>query len=545
MHPREPQTHEISQLDAAEVARRLARLDELERLMSERSDELAWANERLVSELYERSEAEAEALALASLDAVTGLPNRTAFEARLQSLFAEASAHDQPAALMFIGVERLVQIRDSFGYQVGDEVVRAVAERLRHAVRGSDLVARVGDDTFGLALTQLRVREDAAVVARKLQQVFDQPFQVGEQSMQLTAAMGIALFPEDGSTPDILLARADSAMRRAREPRTGGLQFFHPQMAEQLALHLSLEEQLRAAVTQGQFVNHYQPRFDLKTGACVGAETLVRWLHPERGLVYPAEFLDVAVNTGLIVPIGAQVLRQACMDAMHWKGDGSISVNLSAREFQGSSLIDTVRDALETSGLPARRLHIEVTEPSLRAMAGEDSAQPGDNNAVATLATLREMGVHVALDDFGAGAASLSTLVGYDVDSLKIDRQFVALLPDDQRAATLVGAVLHLAKRLNIKVVAEGIEFEEQRECLRRMGCEFGQGYALARPESAEKVAAVMRKKAKKQAVRKTVAPTKRKAKVTATAKITANVTATAKTKTPAGKSRRKVVAKK
>ncbi len=492
MHPRDTQTDELAQLDVAEVAKRLQRLAELETLISQRSDELAWANERLVSELYERSQAQADASALANTDSVTGLPNRSSFENRLKSLIDNPAVKEEPAAVMLLGIDRLAQLRETLGIPVCDQLLRAVAERLRQAVRGSDLVARVGDDCFALALTQLRLREDAVVVARKLLKVLDAPIQMGEQSVRLAPAIGMAMLNADVASPEALLARADTAMGRARLRKDSLFEFFHEEMTGLMNQKLSLEAELRNAVEQHRFVNHYQPRFNLKTGACVGAETFVRWLHPERGMLYPAEFQDLAKTTGLIVPLGVQVLRQACMDAVRWAGGGIIAVNLSATEFHGTSLIESISKALQDSGLPPQRLQLEVTEESLRCMGGETERCSLMLDVVESLSTLRQMGVRVALDDFGAGVASLSTLHNYDVDAIKIDTQFVALLPEDKKAAVLVAGIVDLARRLKVGVVAEGVETPEQIEYLRRIGCAEAQGYGLARPQTAVQVTSLL-----------------------------------------------------
>jgi EAL domain-containing protein (putative c-di-GMP-specific phosphodiesterase class I) len=270
-------------------------------------------------------------------------------------------------------------------------------------------------------------------------------------------------------------------MRHAREQHAGLYQFFRPEIASGLARRLTLEAELRSALEHEQFDVHYQPRFALKSGACIGVEALLRWRHPERGLLAPGEFLDVAEASGLIVPIGAQVLRRACRDALGWGRRCVLSVNLSPREFLGSGIVDAVSRALAETGLPARRLQIDITEAVLA-----ESAAPA-------LAALRKLGVRVHLDDFGAGAASLSALHAMDVDGLKIDSRFVRRLPRDKRAAALVAAVIDVAHRLRLQVAAEGIETDAQLACLRRLGCVEGQGYHLGRPVAASEVTALFK----------------------------------------------------
>jgi diguanylate cyclase (GGDEF)-like protein len=472
---------DLTRLDATEVTRRLRRLADVEKLIEERSNELTWVNERLVAELYGRSAVEAEADALARYDPVTGLPNRLSFEARMAAVLEQNAAGGEPAAVVLIGLDKLAQVRDTAGFAAGDAAARVLSDRLRLAVRGADLVARIGDDTFALLLTRLRAAGDAAAVARKLHEVIDAPLALDGRTLRLAPALGLAVYPTDGATADLLLARADAAMRHAREQRAGLYQFFRPEIASGLARRLTLEAELRSAVEREQFDVHYQPRFDLKSGRCIGVEALLRWRHPERGLLAPGEFLDVAEASGLIVPIGAQVLRRACRDALGWGARSIVAVNLSPREFLGSGIVDAVSRALAETGVPARRLQIDITEAALT-----ESAAPA-------LAALRQLGVRVVLDDFGAGAASLSALHAMDVDGLKIDARFVQQLPRDKRAAALVAAVIDVARRLRLRVAAEGIETDAQLACLRRLGCVEGQGYRLGRPVAASEVTSIFK----------------------------------------------------
>ena len=420
MHPRDVHIPELSQLDAAEIARRLERLAQLEKLVGEYVQPVSATGTAPPGQSASAA-SEAHASDPTYMDLAAGVPNRAAFEDRLNAFLHSPAANAEAAAVMLVSIDRISQLRSALGFSACDRLLRAVGQRLRQVVRGTDLVARVTDECFAVLLTQMRLREDAAVVARKFKQVLDAPFQIEQQSLRLITSIGIAVVTGEESGADTLLVRADNAMRCARERGDGQFQFFHEGMSEQVSQQLSLEVQLRAAIEQHRFINHYQPRFDLRTGVCIGAEALVRWLHPERGTLYPAEFLDVAKSTGLIVPLGVQVLRQACMDAVRWSGQGVIAVNISAREFHGNALIASVRKALLDSGLPAQRLQLEVTEDSLRCMGGENERCSMMLDVVESLSTLRAMGVRVALDDFGAGVASLSTLHNYDIDAIKID----------------------------------------------------------------------------------------------------------------------------
>jgi diguanylate cyclase (GGDEF)-like protein len=467
-----------------EVERRLRRLAELEQLMSERSAELNWVNERLVAELYDRTAAQAEADRLERFDTVTGLPNRTGFGERLERAIGVQLQGGAPAAVVVVGIARLPEVRESLGYQAGDRAVRQIADRLRLAVRGSDVVARVGDDQFALLLLQLRQSTDAEAVARKLFDAVAAPLRLGEHELRLEPSVGVAVCPHDGTAADLLLARADGAMRYARSHGTGLYQFFRPDIAQRTARRLSLEAELRAALERDQFRVHFQPRIDLKTRKVMGAEALLRWSHPERGLLAPGEFLDVADETGLIVPIGLTVLRQACAEAVRWGHGLSVAVNLSLREFRGQSMVASVEQTLRDTGLPAARLQVEINESGL--------ARALDEVDAAALDGLRAAGVRIALDDFGAGAASLSMLRRVAVDCVKIDGEFVRHAPQDARDAQVVAAIARLARGLGLRVVAEGVETEGQLAMMKKFGCHEVQGYLLGRPVPADAFAATL-----------------------------------------------------
>jgi diguanylate cyclase (GGDEF)-like protein len=466
-----------SQLDPGDIAQRLRRLIDLEKLVQEQSEELAWTNERLVTELYDRSAMEATATQQARHDPVTGLANRLSLEERMANALNAHRASSESAAVVFVGLERLAEVRDTLGYQAGDYVVRQIAERLRNAVRGSDLIARIGDDEFAVLLMALRRAEDAAIVARKLYSALDVPLVVGGHQIRLEPAVGVSVYPQDGETSDLLLARADGAMRFAREHRTGLTQFFRPEIAQRSARRLSIEADLRAALERNQFCVHYQPRYEVKSRKLIGAEALVRWQHPERGLIAPGEFLDVAEDTGLIVPIGEAVLAQACAAAATWSKAGkplSVAVNLSPREFRGKSMLDQVEQALHASGLAPQRLQLELNETAL--------VRPLDEVDAAALEGLHKLGVRVTLDCFGAGAASLALLRKLPVDAIKIDGQFVRHAPEDARDAAIVEVIALLARKLRLTVVAGGVESEAQWDLMKRLGFDEAQGFLLGRP---------------------------------------------------------------
>jgi diguanylate cyclase (GGDEF)-like protein len=468
--------------DAADAHQRVAYL---ERLIADLSSELAWANERLVTEMYDRSAVEAAAERLERNDPVTGLPNRRALEERLAQALAAHARSGEPAALVSVGLGRLAQIRESFGLAAGDRVLRVAADRLRRALRGSDVIARVGDHEFALLLTHLRDAQDAALVARKLFDALDTPVAHEDRDLLLRPAVGVALYPQDADGADLLLARADAALRHARDQGGTLYQFFEPGLTARATRRLTLEADLRAALERDEFCVVYQPRFDAKSGRLTGAEALLRWQHPERGLLAPAEFLDVAESTGLIVPIGERVLRAACAAAAQWSAGvppraprPTVSVNLSPREFRGRSLPAVVAQALADAGLDGSQLQVELAESSLATPAA-------GHNDRAVIEALRGMGVKIALDGFGS--ASLTLLRRLPVDCVKIDGEFVRRAPADKLDALVVSAVASVGRRLGLRVVASGVETEQQLALIKKHRCHEVQGYLLGEPVNADR----------------------------------------------------------
>jgi diguanylate cyclase (GGDEF)-like protein len=459
---------------ALDVPGQVQRLNQLEQLVHERSAELSWANERLVTALYERSAAEANAEELRQRDRATGLPNRHALEERVDRAVAMHLERGEPAAVVCIGVRRLAEVRDAHGLAAADDVARLIGGRLKVAVRGSDTVARIGDNEFALLLANLRQSQDAATVARKLFDALDAPMPFGDRELRLAPAVGVAVLPEDATTGDLLLARAAAAMQYAHEHGTGLYQFFRPEIAQRSARRLRLEAELSSALERDEFRVFFQPRVSVRGKRVVGAEALLRWQHPERGLLTPDAFLDVAEESGLIVPIGARVLSLACRHAAAWPEDLSVAVNLAPREFRGTSAVALVARALNEAGLAAQRLHIEVNE----------SALPRQHEAAAldTLAHLAESGVRIVLDQFGAGAASLAALRRSLIDGIKIDGEFMRGAAIAERDGAIVTALVELGRRLGLRVIAAGIESEEQLAFARRAGIAEAQGFLLGRP---------------------------------------------------------------
>jgi diguanylate cyclase (GGDEF)-like protein len=466
-------------LPAADIARRLNRLAQLERVIEDRGEELQWVNERLITELYERQAAEENAAQLRITDPVTGLPNRHAFERRLERAISEHVGASSAAGVVVMGIEKLATIRDALGFAAADMVARQIGERLRAVLRGTDLVARIGDNEFGLMLAQLRVSHDAGKVARKLIEAIEAPLRVDGKELRVSAAIGVAVLPEDGNEPGALLARAGSAMQFARENGMRLFQFFNPAIGERGVRRLRLEAELRAAIDDDQFGVLYLPRINIRTRRIVAIEALLRWYHPERGPIGPSEFLDVAEETGLIVPIGAKVLQRACEDAMGWPHGIGVQVNLSPREFRGETLLTAVDETLASTGLEPHRLQVDITEISLGRRISEIAT------SLTTIAELRGRGVRVALDDFGSGACSLTLLHRCRVDMLKIDGTFVRAMGEDVGAAAVVKAIAGLGRRFGARVIAEGVETEEQLERARKAGCVEAQGFLFGQPAAA------------------------------------------------------------
>ena len=458
----------------------LARVrEELEQRVRAAHDELAWSNERLVAELYERNEVEERARKIALYDDLTGLPNRRLLESRLEEGVRNHQLSGDRLAVLTIDIDDFTKLNDALGHRVGDALLAQVARRVVEMVRTSDLVARSGADEFAVVLGRLRQPDDAERVAAKFAELLAQPFDIDAEQINVTVSIGIARFPSDGASAEMLLRNADAALSFAKSRGKGRVQIFEPRMNEDLVRRLQLEAALRRALDRGEFEVYFQPRLQLATGKLAGAEALVRWRDPEGGVQEPGTFMAVAEDTGLIFPIGEVVLRAACQAAMQWTAAGLgelvVSVNLSPREFRGRSLLPMVSQALVDSGLDAERLQVEITEASL---------MRDGNTAEQVLSGLQTMGVRIALDNFGTGYSSLSNLRRFPVDIIKIDGQFVRAAPTDPADAKIVAALANLARGLGFTVVAEGVETKEQLAFVRQCGCDEVQGYLLGRPLS-------------------------------------------------------------
>ena len=467
---------DISARKEMEAALAKAR-DDLEQRVRAAHDELAWSNERLVAELYERSEVEERARRIALYDELTELPNRRLLESRLDEALRNHQLGGDRLAVLVVDIDEFTKLNDALGHRVGDALLRATAGRLVDTVRTSDLVARTGADEFAIVLGRLRHVDDAEHVAGKLAELLSEPFEIDAEQVNVSVSVGAALFPTDGASPEMLLRNANAALSFAKSRGRGNVQLFEPRMNAEVVRRMQIEAGLRRALELSEFEAYYQPRINLKDRSLVGAEALVRWRHPEQGLLEPGSFIAVAEDTGLIVPIGEIVLREACRAAMQWTakglGEPVVSVNLSPREFRGRSLLPMVSQALVDSGLDAERLQIEITEASLM----RDGAK-----AEQVLSGLHTMGVKIALDNFGTGYSSLSNLRRFPVDVIKIDGQFVRAGPSDPADCKIVAALTSLARGLGLHVVAEGVETKEQLSFVTDCGCNEAQGFLLGRP---------------------------------------------------------------
>jgi diguanylate cyclase (GGDEF)-like protein/PAS domain S-box-containing protein len=416
-------------------------------------------------------------LHLAQHDSLTDLPNRILFNDRLTQAMAMVHRHGRKLALLYLDIDRFKHVNDSSGHAAGDRLLQSISVRLRGCVRGSDTVSRQGGDEFVILLCELTHAQDAAVAAEKMLGVLSEPHRIDELELYVSASIGIATYPEDGTTIEDLLKNADTAMYRAKDCGRNNYQFFKAEMHLDALERQNLERDLRHALERREFVLHYQPRVNLGTRAITGVEALIRWRHPKRRLIQPSRFISIAEETGLIVPIGHWVLREACRQAKAWQLDGlaptRVAVNISAVELRAKDFVGGVRSILAETGLAARYLELEITETFLM----QDVASTG-----LVLRQLKEMGIQLALDDFGTGYSSLSYLKRFPIDTLKIDHSFVQDLTTDTGDASIVSAVVNMGKSLNMRVVAEGVETHEQCTFLKEQHCPEAQGFYFHEP---------------------------------------------------------------
>ena len=419
--------------------------------------------------------------ALAYRDALTGLPNRQLFLDRLGQAVAQARRSGQSLAVLFLDFDRFRVVEDSLGHSAGNELLRKLAQRLQRCVREGDTVARLAADEFAVLVHQVTHAEDATKVAAKLLDAVRPPIDVQGRELSVTASLGIACFPADGDVPEALLKNADTAMYRAKGEGRDTYRLYHPAMNDRALEQLSIESALRKAISAGELVAYYQPLVSLSTGRIEGAEALVRWNHPEKGIIGAAQFISVAEASGLIVAIDNWMLRAACTRAKEWRARGNdslrVEVNLSARQFQLPDVVAAVSRCLRETGLPPEALEIEITE----SVAMRNVARSAE-----ILRNLRDQGVRISLDDFGTGYSSLSYLKTLPVDTVKLDQSFVRDVTTDRGDAAIATAIIAMAHSLGLRVVAEGVETEEQLAFLRGQGCDTVQGFLFGHPVPAE-----------------------------------------------------------
>lgn len=424
---------------------------------------------------------------LALHDGLTDLPNRKMLDDRLKQAITLAFRRKRKLALLFLDMDRFKHINDSLGHTIGDRLLQSVARRLRACVRSSDTVSRQGGDEFVILLSEISHPEDADISAEKMLAALSTPHSIDEHDLHVTGSIGIATYPDDGVDSDTLLQHADLAMYHAKESGRNNVQFYKAEMNARAIERHSLEDGVRKALERKEFELHYQSKINLTTGAMIGVEALIRWRHPQRGLVPPAQFIPIAEECGLIVEIGRWVLREACSQARAWQDAGlpatRLAINISAVELRTKDFVAGVRDILTDTGLDPHCLEFELTETFL---------MEGSGSTAAVLQALKNMGLQLALDDFGTGYSSLSFLRRFPIDTVKIDQSFVRDMTTDADDASIVRAVIGMGESLHIHVVAEGVETHEQLAFLRRHRCPAGQGLHFGRPVIAAEFAELL-----------------------------------------------------
>ncbi len=431
----------------------------------------------VLNDISARRRDEARLTALANFDLLTSLPNRALFHQRLQRSLVHAQRFNEGLAVLFIDLDRFKNVNDTLGHETGDRVLQAVAERLKGCLREVDTLARLGGDEFAVLIEQVSDTRFVGSVARKLLKAVAEIIMLGDQEYQITASVGISTYPADGSDGTTLLKNADIAMYRAKEMGKNNSQFYAAAMNANSMVRLSLETGLRHALERGEFLLHYQPKVDIASGRISGMEALVRWMRPGLGMVSPADFIPLAEETGLIVPIGAWVLKAACERNRAWQRQGMpplrVAVNLSARQFVQANLVSEVARVLDASGLAPASLELEITESMV---------MDNPERAIRTLRQLKSMGISLAIDDFGTGYSSLGYLKRFPIDNIKIDRSFIKDIPRNNDDATITRTIIDMTHNLRLKVIAEGVETVAQLDFLRAHGCDEIQGYHFSRP---------------------------------------------------------------
>jgi diguanylate cyclase (GGDEF)-like protein len=429
-------------------------------------------------DVTERRRAEQQIVHMARHDALTDLPNRVLLREQLEHELKRVK-RGEIVAMLCLDLDHFKSVNDTLGHPIGDELLKLVADRLRGCTREPDTIARLGGDEFAIIMTQLRQPSDAAVLARRIRASINKPYQVDGHQIISDISIGISIAPIDGTEPDQLLKNADMALYGAKGDGRGTYRFFEAEMDKRMKERRDLEMDLRQALANGEFELHYQPLVNLQTNEITAFEALLRWNHPSKGLISPADFVPIAEETGLIVSIGEWVLRMACKETANWPDRIKVAVNLSPAQLKSKGLVSIVKSALADCGMAAERLQLEITETMLM------------QNTFATLATLhelRKLGVQIAMDDFGTGYSSLSYLRSFPFDKIKIDRSFIQDLANGAEPRAIVHAVADLAKCLNMISTAEGVETQQQLDTLQAVGCTEMQGYLFSRARPADQI---------------------------------------------------------
>lgn len=455
-------------------------------IVATRSGEAVFLN-TFLRDITERQAVQKKIEFLAHHDVLTGLPNRLLTKNNMEQAILMAERETSKVALMFLDLDKFKAINDCLGHVIGDGLLKGVAERLRECLRDTDTLSRQGGDEFLIVLNNVRDTKSISVVAEKILERLEKPFEIDHHELSISLSIGIAVYPDDGKDFDTLLQQSDTAMYQAKESGRNTHRFHTDQMNIDAVEYLRMHNGLRHALERGEFVLHYQPQISLATGAVLGAEALIRWHHPELGILPPGRFISVAEESGLIVPIGDWVLREACRQAVAWRKAGLpellIAVNLSTVQFKRGDVLKSVTQALAESGLDPAWLELELTESILI----KDTEK-----VLATLQRLKSLGVKLSIDDFGTGYSSLSYLKRFNVDKLKIDQSFVRDMAHDPNDAAIVRAIIQMAKSLNLTTIAEGVEDERQLALLRLQHCDEVQGYYFAKPMPADEFESFM-----------------------------------------------------
>jgi diguanylate cyclase (GGDEF)-like protein/PAS domain S-box-containing protein len=442
----------------------------------------------IMRDISERKQAEARIVHMAHHDSLTGLPNRTLLEDRIQQAILQAQRSGHSVMVAFVDLDNFKFINDCLGHAIGDELLKAIAKRIRQNLRQTDTIVRLGGDEFVIVLSGQQAHSDVlASTFHKIRTTIADPIFLAENKIEVTASMGVAVYPEDGVDSATLLMHADAAMYQAKAHGRNNCQFFTDELDHRIREKMALQDGLRVALARDEFLLLYQPQVELHLGRIVGVEALIRWRHPVRGVVSTQEFIALAEETGLIGPIGEWVLRTACRQNKAWQDAGlpalTIAVNVSARQFKDNSLLTQVDLALKESGLESRYLCIEVTESML---------MQNPSRAIATMEKLQAMGVSLSIDDFGTGYSNLSALKSFPITTLKLDQSFIRTVPSNLDDCAIAKTVISLGRQMDMHILAEGIETEGQLAFLRENGCHEGQGYLLCPPSTAEEVAQLL-----------------------------------------------------